>query len=305
MIRFIAFRSIQGKILFWTGLCLAVAIIAIVILSATTARIIAIRSAEQEAISEANASAYLIRAEIEIALDAARTLAHTFAAGVRYPEGRLTREQANAMMQNILVENPEFLGVWTIWEPNAFDGRDAEYANTPGHDATGRFIPYWNRGADGEISVDAIVDYEVEGSGDYYLLPKRSLREEIIEPYSYTVQGEDVLMTTLAVPIVVDGRFYGVAGIDIRLTFLQSLADQAYAFDGAATMLLISHTGIISGATGRSDLIGQPMSAITPIGRKISPSFRTVRKSCKMMRAISRSSRRSTLAVPIRPGPSI
>ncbi len=261
MTSFIAFRSIQGKILFWTGLCLTVAIIAVVILSATAARAIAIQSAEQEATSEANASAYLIRAEVEIALDAARTLAQTFAAGLRHPEGRLTREQANAIMQNILVENPGFLGVWTIWEPNAFDGRDAEYANTPGHDATGRFIPYWNRGADGEISVDAIVDYEVEGSGDYYLLPKRSLREEIIEPYSYTVQGEDVLMTTLSVPIVVDGRFYGVAGTDIRLTFLQSLADQVHGFDGAANMLLISHTGIIGGATGRADLIGQPMSA--------------------------------------------
>jgi methyl-accepting chemotaxis protein len=176
------------------------------------------RSALQFAEQLAATHAGKVEAELNAALEAARGIAHTLS-GLK-AAGLADRERANAIMKQVLAENPHLLGVWTGWEPNAFDGKDAEYAGQSGHDATGRFIPYWNR-ASGAIGLEALVDYDEAGAGDYYQIAKRSRESSILEPYKYNVAGRDVLMTSLAVPIIVDGQLLGVAGVDIELAKLQ------------------------------------------------------------------------------------
>jgi len=180
---------------------------------------------------------------VESALDAARTLAFTLR-GLQ-AAGQVSRNGADAMLKSVLESDPSFLGVWTCWEPNAFDGKDAEYTNKPGHDATGRYIPYWNRGA-GSIALEPLVDYEKPGAGDYYLLAKQSGEETLIEPYSYKVAGKDVLMTSVVVPIKIDGKFVGVAGIDLPLDGFQSRISQIRPYEtGFAS--LISNGGLYVG----------------------------------------------------------
>src|SRR4051812_19859684 len=57
--------------------------------------------------------------------------------------GIATRANADATLHQILTDTPYALGVWTGWDPNAFDGKDANFAGKPEHDATGRYVPYW------------------------------------------------------------------------------------------------------------------------------------------------------------------
>lgn len=59
--------------------------------------------------------------------------------------------------------NPTAISSWMFWEENAFDGKDEEYANTPGHDHTGRFIPVWSRAGEGEFIVEPIEGYDEPG----------------------------------------------------------------------------------------------------------------------------------------------
>jgi methyl-accepting chemotaxis protein len=47
------------------------------------------------------------------------------------------------MLQQVLLAKPELVGVWNDWAPNALDGMDAQYANTPGTDSSGRYVPVW------------------------------------------------------------------------------------------------------------------------------------------------------------------
>lgn len=177
-----------------------------------------------EALSKAGEMAYRyaneVDAELEVAMDAARTLAHTFEAAKN--QGSANRDLLNAVLKNTLERNPNFIGVWTCWEPDALDGKDSSHINTPGHDGTGRFIPYWNRGT-GTASLEALADYDKTGAGDYYLLAKNSGKETIVEPYSYKVNGKDVLMTSLVVPVIIQNRVAGVAGVDVQLDRLQEL----------------------------------------------------------------------------------
>ncbi len=179
-------------------------------------------------------------ARIDVALDSARAMAQALR-GIK-SVGLTDRTATDAMLKSVLEGHTSFLGVWTCWEPDAFDGKDAEFAGTPGHDATGRFIPYWNRGA-GNLAIEPLVDYEKPGVGDYYLLAKQSGDETLIEPYAYKVAGKDVLMTSVVVPIQVDGKFVGVVGVDLPLDGFQAEVRKIRPYDtGFAS--LISNSGL-------------------------------------------------------------
>ena len=138
-----------------------------------------------------------VKAEMEVALDGARTLANAFE-GLK-AQGTPDRGVLLALLKGVLEANPSFIGVWTCWEPGALDGRDGDFANREGHDATGRFVPYWYR-ADGALRLEPLKDYTVPGAGDYYQIALRSGKESVLEPYVYQVGGKDVLMTSLVVP---------------------------------------------------------------------------------------------------------
>ena len=119
-------------------------------------------------------------------LEAARTLAAAMVA--LKASGHADRQTANAILRSVLEKNPRFVGVWTGWEPNAFDGRDADFASAIGHDATGRYVPYWNRGGtNGSATVEPLADYDKPGPGDYYQLPKSTGGNVLVEPYPYQI----------------------------------------------------------------------------------------------------------------------
>ena len=197
--------------------------------------------------------AYKVKGRLDIAMDTSRTLAHALA-GLRSVNP--DRKLADALLREVLANNPDFLAVWTGWEPNAFDGKDANYVNATAHDATGRYVPYWNRGA-GSLAVEALVDYDKPGAGDYYLLSKNSRAETLIEPYLYMVGGKETLITTVVAPVIVDGQFLGVVGVDIALSDYQKEVSSIHPYEvGYATLL--SNTGIYVG-DAKADNVGQTM----------------------------------------------
>lgn len=110
----------------------------------------------------------------------------------------------------------------------------------PGHDHSGRFIPYWNRGS-GEIRMEQLINYDVEGAGDYYQIAKRTGREVVLEPYVYPLAGRDVWVTSLVVPIHDQGRFIGAAGVDIALSDLQEQLEKVKPL-GIGYVTLLSNT---------------------------------------------------------------
>ncbi|OBZ92818.1 chemotaxis protein [Pararhizobium polonicum] len=198
---------------------------------------------KRRSVDEMNAAAALtaadLKAQMSQGLQLVEALQSTFHA--LETSGAANRTSGDAVMKRLLEDNPFALGVWTGWEPNAFDGKDAEYANKPGHDATGRYVPYWVR-SDGNIIVTPLMDYDKPGPGDYYQLPFKAQKMVVIEPYKYTIDGKDVMMTTLVGPVTVDGKPLGVIGIDIALDSLTSkLAGMKPLGDG--NVALVSQGG--------------------------------------------------------------
>ena len=82
--------------------------------------------------------------------------------------------------------NSGWLGVWTVWEPNALDGLDTIFAGTSGHDQPGGLCPSGFCGD--RIRLEANIDYDKPGrlvSG-----AARRRAEVLIDPYQYRVAGK-------------------------------------------------------------------------------------------------------------------
>jgi len=182
------------------------------------------------------------------------------------------------MLKNLLDRNSDLLAVWTGWEPNALDGRDAEFANSTGHDATGRFMPYWNRPADKSVR-EVLIDYVKPGAGDYYIRPMRENRAVAIEPYLYPIAGKEVLISSFSVPIAVDGKTVGVGGVDISLGDLNVAMQQIKPFG----------TGFVSLVSSKGVAVTHPNSAA--VGKTLSevdaPSAAAAKQAIEAKRVVS------------------
>jgi PAS domain S-box-containing protein len=255
-------QTIQGQISLWVGLSVFVGVVILIAVAAVSLRAAAIRDAQKQVVVAAENEANRVTAELNQALFTARALAQSLSV-VKTSEGTitLTRDQANAILRQVLVDNPQFLGTYTVWEPDQFDGRDADFVNQPGHDATGRLIPYWVRGANNAIRLDPLLDYETPGIGDYYLLPKQTKQEQVLPPFLYPIEDQQVLLASFVVPIVYRNAVYGMAGVDLRADFLQELVDRLNLYNGSATMSLIGSDEAFVTVTNQPALADQPLTA--------------------------------------------
>jgi methyl-accepting chemotaxis protein len=177
--------------------------------------------------------------------------------------GITDRAAYDAALRRFLERNTELLGAWSGWEANALDGNDAPFANTEGHDATGRFMPYWNRGS-GAVIREVLMDYDDMGTaGAYYQAPKALDRTVAIEPYTYPVAGKDTLIMSIGAPIKKDGKYLGTGGIDLSLEGINVRVAQVKPF-GTGNVSIISATGLVV-AHPDATRIGQPLDKVDPL----------------------------------------
>ncbi|SDC96740.1 methyl-accepting chemotaxis sensory transducer with Cache sensor [Geodermatophilus telluris] len=212
--------------------------------------------AQRDGLRNATAVAVEQAHEIEAALGRQRSTAESLAeAMAALTDGRRgDRPYADALQARLLAADPTLIGVWSAFEPQAFDAADAAFAGTAGTDATGRYVPYWYRDGD-TIAVTALVGYETPGVGDYYLLPRDTGRSVAIEPYPYEVAGEEVLITSLATPVAVGGRTIGVAGVDMPLAAIQEQVGAIRPYD-VGRAALVSSAGLVVGSNRTGDEVG-------------------------------------------------
>lgn len=243
-----------------TRLLLAICSVALVSFAATIGYVTVKAGSQSEAQAletakeMANRYGGKVQVSIEVAMNAARTLAHVFE-GAKINSDTPDRKLFSNILRRVLEQNPGFIGAWSCWEANALDGMDMKYAGTQGYDDTGRFIPYWYRGG-GAVAMEPLVSYTVPGDGDYYLIPLRTGKETIMEPYFYVIDGKEILITSVCVPIRVDGRTIGVAGVDLSLNFFEEMISEITPYETGYGFLL-SNTGLFvahpkSGLKGRN-----------------------------------------------------
>jgi len=281
------FKSLQTRICFTAGICLFVSSASLVVYGVFNSRAneqyvstevttLVEKSTIREIQNLAESRANAIQTKLQNALDAARTMATAFAASKTSQSPlAIGREQVNAVLLSVLKDNPEFNGTYSCWEPEALDGQDMAFRNTPdgSNPLTGRFTPYWTRSADGHVAVQPLVEYDSPDrhpngvlKGGWYSGPRSTLKESVLDPIPYVVQGKNVWLTTLSVPIVANGKFYGVVGADFDISFIQKLSEQMSAdlYGGKGSVTIMSNQGLVVADSDHVDLIGQPIKALLP-----------------------------------------
>jgi methyl-accepting chemotaxis protein len=236
---------------------------------------------ESELRNLANNEASQLGLWLESSFSVARALAQSMEAYEKIPPEE-RRFIYDLLLEQLARANPELAGLWTCWEPNALDGLDARYANTPGTDETGRFISYWSQSPEGP-KLEALEDYTVSGAGDFYLIPLRTGDETVVEPYFYSISGTNTLITSLAVPVKKNGRTVAVAGVDIALDKIQANVTAIKLYEGSVAAVF-SNGGIVAGHFDASRL-GKSMSVTETdmAGDKLPDLIRAVQSGSSMM----------------------
>ena len=170
----------------------------------------------------------------------------------------VSREALDGILRGTLEQHKDFISVWTCWEPNALDGKDADYIDAVGHDMTGRYVVDWNRRGGG-VDVEPLKNYN---SSDYYLLAKKTGKPVVLEPYFVDYQGKRILVTQAAAPIFYRGSVVGVTGIEFSLDAVAAQYDNLKVFD-SGYLSIISHKGnyVIN---PKSERIGQSVLRTAP-----------------------------------------
>lgn len=217
--------------------------------------------------AQASQLSVTIKTLIDVALDASRTCAHVFTVFAEAPQLFVdARTQANFMLQSILKNNTSFLATYTLWEPDQFDGKDTQYIGNPGHDATGRFIPYWTI-RENDFCLEPLLNYTQEGAGDYFIIPQRTRQEAVIDPYIYQVQGKDTWILSAVAPVMVGNDFKGICGVDFAVDSIMEMIDTLKWIETGITVALIAHNKTIVRISDNSIATGQSCHAFIPEDR--------------------------------------
>jgi DNA-binding CsgD family transcriptional regulator len=143
------------------------------------------------------------------------------------------------LLRSVMVRYPEFLGLWSVFEPDAFDGSDDEFSGRKGHDASGRFAPRWDRN-EGMLRFGHSCGHDSPSLGEWYFLTRESRQEVVFGPYDeQCLTGLRVLCLSRVAPILERDRFIGAVGVDISLDAIleRSRRDKTPSDNMAETLL--------------------------------------------------------------------
>jgi len=189
----------------------------------------------------------------------------------------LPRDDVKQLLLSTLKSNTAISAIYAQFEPDGYDGLDEFYRGNLNHSTfTGDLEVYFVRDGDqityfstedASEKLDDTRDEFGQRAAEYYLCARDSRQPCLLDPYLYELEtGEQILMTTISIPIVVDGEFRGHVGADINLPVLQqeieALSDRLY--DGAGDAILVSQIGLLAASSRHPDDLGDSLANVQP-----------------------------------------
>ena len=152
-----------------------------------------------------------------------------------------SRERIVTCLELLLKENDSLTGLAALFEPDAFDGNDAVFSNKGIYKEDGRFIPYAVK--NGNTITVRSVNF-VGNTENWYTNPIRTGKTTIVPPFK-PYEDRDVILTTLSIPIIHNGKAIGVVDADIDVTYLQKKLEGIAGTSKTNFKILCSKNGTV------------------------------------------------------------
>nr|WP_223279192.1 methyl-accepting chemotaxis protein [Pseudomonas putida] len=210
----------------------------------------------------------------EFAQGMARQVLHLRAqAGTDLVAARALRQTLAQVLREAIGERRDLLGLFVAFDRNALDGHDGAFIDQPalGSNDSGRFTLYWLQPQPGQLQAvpgnEALLAKDTPGAtgapfNAFFTCSRDSARPCVLEPYLDDSSGTAHLVTSVTVPLIVDGRVIGVLGLDIGLDALQDNARAASAslYDGQGALSIISASGVVAADSAHAQRLGKAAS---------------------------------------------
>ena len=203
------------------------------------------------------------------------------------------REDLTRQVKSALQANPDLLGLSLVFEANALDGKDELFAGQKeiGSNDKGRFALYWSQPTPGQLTSMPLPESDMadtstgpsgEPNNAWFTCPRSTLKPCVIEPYFYAINGQNVLMTSIVFPLMVEGKVIASLSVDINLNSLQAVSQQASKklYDGQASVSILSPVGLLAGYSPDASKLSQRLDKVDPLNgaaliRQLASSTRT------------------------------
>lgn len=194
------------------------------------------------------------KVSLESYLTSTNTISTIFENSQNLPVNFRREILANILRTN-LENTSEFLSVWSICETNSIDSLDYLYKNKIGSTILGNFRYIYYK-ENGQIKLSEYIEQDSSEvlSGKLYSTVKEGRNEIIVNPYYYSYTGSDndkVLETNIVTPIIIDGKFQGVVGIDFPLESFVAIIKDVKPFENSYAMLIANDGSIIAHPNGK------------------------------------------------------
>ena len=283
--------SIQWKITLLAGLCLAAVVTLLVGLSLYRMEHSSalVKASSMEMLNEAAQARIEAQGEVQALgirqqfMDAYQ-YGHGFSRQVlflreqaekRFLDAFDLREDLTRQVKSALQANPDLLGLSLVFEANALDGKDELFSGQSelGSNDKGRFALYWSQPTPGKLPSLALPESDMsdtttgpsgQPANAWFTCPRSTLKPCVIEPYFYAIDGQNVLMTSIVFPLLVNGKVIASLSVDINLNSLQSVSQQASKelYDGQTTVSIISPVGLLAGYSADASKLSQRLDQL-------------------------------------------
>ncbi|ASP39231.1 chemotaxis protein [Bacterioplanes sanyensis] len=224
----------------------------------------------------ADVSGY-INAAYRVPLTVANILSHSIEAG---PAQRLSREQVNRLLSATLEQHQDISSAYAQFEANGYDDEDRFWLGSSDMHTVavnGALEIYLIRNRQGQIEQQRVEESDSKylsnrnefgiREAEWYLCGKDSGKPCLMEPYMYEISpGYNELMTSLTVPVMAEGRFRGIVGVDANLPLFQHITEELSTalYDGAAKVTLLSHIGLVAASSHYQEHLARPLNEAMP-----------------------------------------